>query len=58
MSALTLTLGASVGDTAGLVGSQALAVAVASVSLAMLLFCLAATLVEEHLSQEYRASEW
>ena len=51
MSAITIKLGMPT-DSAGTVfGSGAVAVAVGSVSFAILLVCLAATLMEQHLSQ-------
>ena len=51
MSALTVTLGHPVSWEGTVVGSRSLGLAVGSVSLAILLVSLAATLMEQHLSQ-------
>ena len=51
MTALTIELGAPPSQAGAVLGSGALAVAVGSVSLAILAVSLAATLMEQHLSQ-------
>ncbi|HVC63742.1 MAG TPA: EAL domain-containing protein [Acetobacteraceae bacterium] len=51
MAAITIRLGAPTNDAGAVFGSGAMAVAVGSVSFAILLVCLAATLMEQRLSQ-------
>jgi diguanylate cyclase (GGDEF)-like protein/PAS domain S-box-containing protein len=51
MAAITIKLGIPANDSGAVFGSGAMAVAVGSVSFAILLVCLAATLMEQHLSQ-------
>ena len=51
MAAITIKLGIPANNSGAVFGSGAMAVAVGSVSFAILLVCLAATLMEQHLSQ-------